>query len=424
MKRKPLILVMFLLMLYIAPIVFISSYASPTIPAEQNTNKDFVISADWYSSSWNYRKSITLRMDSGIAGTDYQVMINVTYNANMESDFRDIIFVDDDHDTRFDHWLESKIDSTWAVFWVEFQDYMDSNADAYLFAYYGNDETSSLSNGHDTFQEFYDNSSTAGWDTTDITVTTSGDYLRFYNPTAEDTANAQRHDITTSEDFQFMAQYKTVSLGTDDQALVMLTDDSTSHRFSQSMAPYVNIQDEWYYYDGATQAGGAWIEGTEFIFTVQIDEGDSVNGVDIRRYDTSWTLLDSKLSENFALGSPADCDGIYIGDGSGAANIDAYFRWMAFRKCVDVEPEVISWGEEETNLVPEWKLISSGEIIIIIGVYTGGLNALVILLGCIMIPASTLYLVKGGKSEMSTDKLFYGIIGFVLGWAFLLGGVG
>jgi len=43
--------------------------------------------------------------------------------------------------------------------------------------------------------------------------------------------------------------------------------------------------------------------------------------------------------------------------------------------------------------------------------------------GLIMIPASTLYLVKGGKDEMSSDRFFYFIIVFIIGWALLLGGI-
>jgi len=55
--------------------------------------------------------------------------------------------------------------------------------------------------------------------------------------------------------------------------------------------------------------------------------------------------------------------------------------------------------------------------------FTGALDAVLIFAGLIMIPASTLYLVKGGKDEMSSDKLFYGLIAFVLGWGLFLGGI-
>lgn len=55
--------------------------------------------------------------------------------------------------------------------------------------------------------------------------------------------------------------------------------------------------------------------------------------------------------------------------------------------------------------------------------FTGTLGMLLIFGGLFLIPASTLYAVKGGREAMNTDKLFYVLIAFVLGWAFLLGGI-
>lgn len=52
-----------------------------------------------------------------------------------------------------------------------------------------------------------------------------------------------------------------------------------------------------------------------------------------------------------------------------------------------------------------------------------GYDAFFIFLGLIMIPASTMYLVRGGKKGMSTDKLFYGLVIFALGVGFLIGGI-
>jgi len=52
-----------------------------------------------------------------------------------------------------------------------------------------------------------------------------------------------------------------------------------------------------------------------------------------------------------------------------------------------------------------------------------GYDAFFIFLGLIMIPCSTMYLVKGGRKDMSTDKLFFGLILFFVGVAFLIGGI-
>lgn len=55
--------------------------------------------------------------------------------------------------------------------------------------------------------------------------------------------------------------------------------------------------------------------------------------------------------------------------------------------------------------------------------FEGTLGMLLIFGGLILIPASTLYAVKGGREEMNTDKLFYVLIAFVMGWALVIGGI-
>lgn len=52
-----------------------------------------------------------------------------------------------------------------------------------------------------------------------------------------------------------------------------------------------------------------------------------------------------------------------------------------------------------------------------------GYDAIFIFLGLVMIPASTMYLARGGRKAMSTDKLFYGLVIFFLGIGFLIGGI-
>jgi len=52
-----------------------------------------------------------------------------------------------------------------------------------------------------------------------------------------------------------------------------------------------------------------------------------------------------------------------------------------------------------------------------------GLDVGLIIMGLIMIPASTIYFVRGGKEDMSQDKLFYFLIAFVIGWALVIGGI-
>ena len=72
---------------------------------------------------------------------------------------------------------------------------------------------------------------------------------------------------------------------------------------------------------------------------------------------------------------------------------------------------------------PQWYESGEVELLFTVPIDETGLDMLLIFLGLIMIPLSTLYLVKGGRSEMSSDKLFYGLIAFTIGWALFLGGI-
>ncbi|GAH31636.1 unnamed protein product, partial [marine sediment metagenome] len=104
-------------------------------------------------------------------------------------------------------------------------------------------------------------------------------------------------------------------------------------------------------------------------------------------------------------------------------NIDFYIDDYYMRKWVYVEPIVIVGGHIETAPPVAWQDIASAELVFVVAVDTVGLDMILILGGLILIPCSTLYLVKGRGSEMSSDKFFFFCIAFVMGWALFLGGI-
>ena len=132
MRKKPLFLLAFVLMLYIGPMIFVPYYASSITPTEQNMNKDFSLSSTDWLNGWNYRKVVSIN-GTITAGTNYQVEIDVTYNSFMQSDFDDIRFTDNDGTTLLDHWLENKTDSTATRFWVEVLDDLGTGKSIYLY---------------------------------------------------------------------------------------------------------------------------------------------------------------------------------------------------------------------------------------------------------------------------------------------------
>ncbi len=102
----------------------------------------------WYFTSWSRRAPVTINnLGSGL--TDYQVKVDVTYDADdMQSDFDDIRFVDSDDSTELSHWRESYTASASATFWVKVPSIPSGNKTIYM--YYGNAIASSESSKENT----------------------------------------------------------------------------------------------------------------------------------------------------------------------------------------------------------------------------------------------------------------------------------
>jgi len=162
-------------------------------------------------TGWQYRKSHVINYAAG-AGTLYQKRVKVWYGSGTDSDenvyvagkcrtdFGDIRFTDDDGTTLLDYWMESKVDSDYAIFWVEVADDLSTIAGT-IYCYYGKADATSISNGDNTFRLFdhFDDGSlnTAKWDEGGVgTAVESGTVLTI---TSGNTSGNQKYitsDIT------------------------------------------------------------------------------------------------------------------------------------------------------------------------------------------------------------------------------------
>ena len=125
----------------------IRKYASPEPTTSVGSEES------WYDTSWSRRAPVTIN-NPGSGLTDYQVKVDVTYDADMQPDFDDIRFVDSDDSTPLSHWRESYTASTSATFWVKVPSIPSSGKTIYM--YYGNATVSSASDGTATFIFFDD----------------------------------------------------------------------------------------------------------------------------------------------------------------------------------------------------------------------------------------------------------------------------
>lgn len=152
MKKPKLVTPIILILLLVT---LVSEFTIPVHAAGEN-----------WLSGWTYRKSHVVNNATG-AGTNYQVQIvvingsladsgNTVYiNNKTNSDFGDVRFTEDDGNTTINYWMEKLNSGLNATFWVKIADNLDSAAQT-IYIYYGRTETSSLSNGDNTFILFDD----------------------------------------------------------------------------------------------------------------------------------------------------------------------------------------------------------------------------------------------------------------------------
>ena len=420
LRKKTMLLVSFLLMLYIGPSIFIVSYASPATPTETNMTKDFSVSdsgSGWYDENWHYRQSILIYVDTQV-GLYWQVRIPVTYNSHMQTDFDDIRFAEWSGSVLEDYWRESYIASTSAVFWVKVAEELDANYTIYM--YYGNDAVSSASNGTDTFLFYEDWSSQSidawtvaagqqdGQTTFSVTDATQGGYVAKIEGDPADS-------YLIYSDYTRMASFATMFRSN--------LEETTTGNIARMGSGWAGAYG-WAFLQGSS--------GTETFQVVDDDANPDPQAMDATYYDV-WTIFQitrdktyAKLYANTALIETASFapdvnNNPVISIQNQDSEDDIYSDWVAVRRFVEGQPIFDSFGDEENNFI--WQIVGSAELVFVVAIDETGLNMFLIIFGLVLVPLSSMYLVKGGKSEMSTNKLFFGLIIFLMGWGLFLGGI-
>ncbi|MHC1565217.1 MAG: type IV pilin N-terminal domain-containing protein [Candidatus Syntropharchaeales archaeon] len=123
-------------------------------------NDSAITSKAWWNVGWSYRRSINIT--SSAALTDYQILLDIDYDSDMQSDFDDLRFVTEDGD-KLSYWIENRVNDTNADVWVKVPSIAAGNTIIYM--YYGNAGASSESDGEATFEFFddFDDPSLSNW---------------------------------------------------------------------------------------------------------------------------------------------------------------------------------------------------------------------------------------------------------------------
>ena len=114
-----------------------------------NSNGNLFVLDPYWNTSFSNRKPITITTNGTSTPTDYQVLLNISYESEMQADFDDIRFTNSSNG-ELSFFLESKVDSSYALVWVNLLDAITDPGSDTIWMYYGNADVSSGSNIEDT----------------------------------------------------------------------------------------------------------------------------------------------------------------------------------------------------------------------------------------------------------------------------------
>lgn len=177
-----------------------------------------------FPSGWVKKKSKTINGSSDDALSDYQMeIVTIAYEAEMNSDFSDIRFVDSDETTLLDHALISKTDEDTADFVVKVPSIPESTSKT-IWLIFGNSSATSASDPESVFEQYdpctgtfstlwdivHAGGGTQGYDTVSgkncIKISNSGDYCLIKNKTSLSAPFKVEFDVYLS-DYIILLQY-------------------------------------------------------------------------------------------------------------------------------------------------------------------------------------------------------------------------
>jgi hypothetical protein len=333
-------------------------------------------------TGFSYRKSHVIQNAAG-AGTLYQKQITVHYgsgtdgdddvylNSHCRTDFGDVRFTDNDGSTLLDYWMESKVDSDYAIFWVEVIDDL-STVEATVYVYYGAPTQTTTSNFDNTFifGDPFDNITlnTNRWPSVDgnptYTINAVNHYLEVTD--MDGTSYFTGKGFHSRTDIVFPASYMLENAYGSDGQLIKHKSDITTEIFGAKII----IDDSAYngetdglawsgIFDNWSASPNYW-KGAGVGNNKDYDSG-VLTGVAGTWYDLKsriWKLngnikveLDGTLRVDEANSDVPNRVHLAIGRYSAYNFGNERFYAFKIRKYVSPEPSHGSWGSEETETV-------------------------------------------------------------------------
>jgi len=321
-------------------------------------------------SDWQYRKKITVQENAGQDLTDYQIKITVHYGSGTDSgsdiylnekcktDFGDIRFTDS-NDNLLSYWMEEKVDSDYAIFWVKVPS-IPANGTTDIYIYYGNPDAIYNGDGEQVF-DFYDDFEdgvldTNKWNVLQGNVSESGGQLVLVKNGDEPYVYIK--DLTFDNIIIKTKVKATGSGAKGDEGIIFRAQSQVT---LSSLSGYLN------YF-------GVFGSDSE-PYPLTIAKYSSGSRTDLQStskkfYDNTWYEITIKVfgnlikvlvngNEELSVNDNTYSSG-YVGLCGTGASATWYWEYIIIRKYVDPEPSISTIGDEEEYTPPQ--TTSIGEV--------------------------------------------------------------
>jgi hypothetical protein len=273
-------------------------------------------------------------------GSGSDNMGDVYCNGKCRPDFGDIRFTDGDGTTVLSYWMESKIDSDIAVFWVKMASDLNSE-NRVLYLYYGNENVTTTGSGDNTFL-FFDDFADTNVDINKWVIVGSPSVSQ-----SMCTINTSEGIYTKSTfgpyNVAFRANVKTAAAV--NNAVCSFGFGSNGTELQGSAAQfYVTNPVDYYFIRGVNQVNPQTWSSVNF---------DTPQNSNYRTWDIGWAIGQTSFridnSETRTLASNIPSSSLPIMFFSRATYTSTqYVDWVLVRQYVNPEPIHGSWGTEET----------------------------------------------------------------------------
>ena len=325
-----------------SPFIKTSKLIDPPANVVYSGGYFYVSWAGGSTHDWHIRNyQLTTASDSGE---------DVYLNGKCRTDFGDIRFTDDDGVTLLDYWMEEKVDSDYAVFWVEVADDL-SSSNATIYIYYGKSDATTTSNGDNTFDFFDDCSDVSTWsgdtsyassDGDIISITRSLDTALLYQDTSLTFTNKAiyaRWQLSGESDARNGKLYVKDSSG---NTLLAIVVRYSANNFLTAYLSSGSLQAPYIYPDPSIPLD-TWKK--EYMLT-------QTSHTDYRILNDDYSDWGSNDEASYDHDDLSGYSNIRVG--IAAEHGTAKFDYVFIRKYVSPEPSHGSWGTEEEEQQTEY----------------------------------------------------------------------